>query len=272
MFYTRGMFVTESSASHAYDGIAALYDGMIAHYRELNPSFDDDIPFYKSFATDPKHNRYMEIGCGTGRVLFPFLEEGYMMTGVDISGGMLEILRKRTLEYITAGQLIVKNHNFSVGPLGNQVDGAFVTSDTFNYVPLTERTKFLTNTVASLRTDAVIAFDVFTPQSMTSPAIQDRWIEKGTFAADGKLITLRDTRKMVTDVCERRTQVFVEENGHKTEVSTDKYYVSPTNLIALAEETGIGNIRMFTRDNIQTPQDIATCIPTGNFFVVGYKK
>ena len=44
--------------------------------------------------------RCLEIGCGSGRILLPLLDAGYLVDGVDVSQDMLELLKQRWGERI----------------------------------------------------------------------------------------------------------------------------------------------------------------------------
>ncbi|MBC7319240.1 class I SAM-dependent methyltransferase, partial [bacterium] len=70
-----------------YDRFAWLYD---IEYRNIV----DDVPFYiESFKdiTLP----LLELGCGTGRLLFPLASNGHSIVGLDISSEMLKIARRK---------------------------------------------------------------------------------------------------------------------------------------------------------------------------------
>ena len=59
------------------------------HYDTQHRNFKSDIPFYLDQARkygDP----ILELACGTGRLTIPIAKEGYDITGLDISEGMLE--------------------------------------------------------------------------------------------------------------------------------------------------------------------------------------
>lgn len=62
------------------------YDGR--HYNAQNRKYKADIPFYVS-----QCRKYggpvLELACGTGRVTIPTAKEGFDITGIDISPGML---------------------------------------------------------------------------------------------------------------------------------------------------------------------------------------
>ena len=56
----------------------------------------DELDFYLSYAE--KNKKILEIMCGSGRFLVPFLEYGYNIRGVDFSVEMLEKLKKKAPE------------------------------------------------------------------------------------------------------------------------------------------------------------------------------
>src|SRR5713101_9078630 len=84
-----------ASGTRLYQGnemSSALYDGFIADYYDASPVVagrTQDIAFYRSAARefgDP----VLELGCGTGRVTMALAEDGYRVTGLDLSERMLE--------------------------------------------------------------------------------------------------------------------------------------------------------------------------------------
>lgn len=56
----------------------------------------DELDFYLSYAE--KNKKILEIMCGSGRFLVPFLEYGYNISGVDFSVEMLEKLKLKAPE------------------------------------------------------------------------------------------------------------------------------------------------------------------------------
>jgi len=49
---------------------------------------------FDSFAKTPAH-KILDVGCGTGRHYIPLMQEGYEVTGLDLSQNMLNVLRKK---------------------------------------------------------------------------------------------------------------------------------------------------------------------------------
>jgi SAM-dependent methyltransferase len=79
------------SGSH-FDTIAAEYDEslpahVVEHYLRKRARF------VRAHRPPPAHG--LDVGCGTGALAARLAADGYDMVGVDPSGGMLEVLRRR---------------------------------------------------------------------------------------------------------------------------------------------------------------------------------
>lgn len=79
-FYTdpQSLFV------RAYDAI----------YREAPPPIAGDVAFYQRLARQTG-GPVLELACGTGRIALPLAESGLDVTGIDVSDGMLSIIRRK---------------------------------------------------------------------------------------------------------------------------------------------------------------------------------
>jgi SAM-dependent methyltransferase len=66
---------------------AAIYDAIYAGR--------DDAGFWQKMAVAGGGDPVLELGCGTGRVLVPLARAGAEITGLDLSGGMLERCRAK---------------------------------------------------------------------------------------------------------------------------------------------------------------------------------
>lgn len=53
----------------------------------------DELDFYLSFAE--KEKKILEVMCGSGRFLVPFMERGFDICGIDLSAHMLERLKRK---------------------------------------------------------------------------------------------------------------------------------------------------------------------------------
>jgi tRNA G46 methylase TrmB len=56
-----------------------------ARYYDLIPENPDDVPFYQQEFPSAQA-RFLELGCGTGRILVPLAETCSRILGVDVSG------------------------------------------------------------------------------------------------------------------------------------------------------------------------------------------
>lgn len=63
----------------------------------FGPESEKELDFYLSqfLPERPLSGKTLDIGCGTGRFLIPLLKRGYGGLGLDPSGGMLEVLKKK---------------------------------------------------------------------------------------------------------------------------------------------------------------------------------
>ena len=126
--------------------------------RELKPYERDFARFYDLFVygrceveADPEETAFLrrvfdeicprnvkdvlDVGCGTGRNLIPLAREGYTVTGLDNSPGMLQETRRTLDKHGLAAELIEKSSVIVVHPsLG--VDGEAVQASDFR--PLTK--------------------------------------------------------------------------------------------------------------------------------------
>lgn len=94
-----------------YDRFAPFYDLEFAAY-------DDDLPLYRAFATHTG-GPLLELGCGSGRVLVPLAEDGYAMTGVDLSPAMLALAGEAATRAAVAERVaLVEDDIRTLGKLG----------------------------------------------------------------------------------------------------------------------------------------------------------
>jgi len=82
--------------SRSYTRPFAEYYDIRAENMFLN--VDHELDFFKfvfdNFARIPVHH-ILDVGCGTGRHYIPLMQDGYDVTGVDLSQNMLNVLRKK---------------------------------------------------------------------------------------------------------------------------------------------------------------------------------
>lgn len=74
--------------------MAGFYASVVRYYDAENTDKNDDIPFYLELAQETE-GPVLDVGSGTGRVMFPLARAGYDVHGIDNEPAMLD--RARTL-------------------------------------------------------------------------------------------------------------------------------------------------------------------------------
>ncbi len=62
------------------------------------------LEYYARTPLGQTNRTLLDLGCGTGQLALHFLQQGYRVTGLDLSESMLEQARAHTLPYIDNGQ------------------------------------------------------------------------------------------------------------------------------------------------------------------------
>ena len=109
-----------------YDLIAPFYDIEHAH-------FDEDLNLYTNFA-ELCGSPLLELACGSGRLLVPLAREGYELTGVDNSAGMLKLAQHALEQAKVAAQCTLVHENMSNLHLGEKFRLAFIALGSFGHV------------------------------------------------------------------------------------------------------------------------------------------
>lgn len=86
-------------------------DATLRYQQQVDNSRNYVLPFIAQEFPDMKGLRVMEIGCGEGGVLTPFLEQGSVCVGVDLWPERIELAKGFLGNYLAGGQLqlIAKN-------------------------------------------------------------------------------------------------------------------------------------------------------------------
>ncbi len=93
-----------------YDRFAYFYD---LHYGQ----FTGDVSFFLKLAEKLGDNpRLLELACGSGRIMLPLLQAGYQITGLDLSGQMLQLAKEKLSK--TAPEVQQRAH-FVQGDMSN---------------------------------------------------------------------------------------------------------------------------------------------------------
>lgn len=81
------------STRRAYDALAPLYHDRFPDLRAEQPLDRAMISAFAEYVRAGDDLHVLDAGCGTGRLVGPLQELGLVVTGVDLSPGMLEVAR-----------------------------------------------------------------------------------------------------------------------------------------------------------------------------------
>ena len=83
--------------------MSSHYATIARYYDTLNADQVDDIPLYlelAEIATGP----VLDVGCGSGRILFPFLAAGHEAHGIELESAMLALAENRAMSLSPAAR------------------------------------------------------------------------------------------------------------------------------------------------------------------------
>ncbi len=73
-----------------FDAFAPRYDEEV-----FTKNTEAEVRFLQEHLRVPRGGRILDVGCGTGRHSVALASAGFCLTGVDLSGGMLEVAKQR---------------------------------------------------------------------------------------------------------------------------------------------------------------------------------
>lgn len=170
-----------------YQFVAEFYDHVVP-YRERK-----DVDFYREEA-ERSGGPVLELGCGTGRILIPTARSGVAVTGVDLSGHMLEICRRRLLNEMEEVQSRVNLVRADMSTVRIDKRYRLVTSPfrAFQHIlTVSAQIRTLENAFNHLLPTGRMILDVFNPSlySLTADNIGEEFGDEPEFAlADGRRV------------------------------------------------------------------------------------
>jgi len=228
------MAADNTSPAEVYRSFASYYDAYVGDFR-------GDFNIYLSLLYPGA--RPLEIGCGTGRLLQPALEQGYQITGIDISDDMLARAREKLGAYIEPGRLTLLNHNLVEAPLAELYGPAWVSFYTFNYLlDKQEARSFLDHLYHSMGEGETMVMDLFCPSALQQPSQQGQWTLREIMLGE-QSVKLHDSRTLQGRV-EKRIQIFESAEGRE-EIVTFRRFWDKREILVLLGQSGFKRI-MFT--------------------------
>lgn len=208
--------------------------------------------YYESTPAGKTNRHLLDLCCGTGVLARHFLENGYQVTGLDLSEAMLAFARQNTPEYLISGQVQYIQGDASHFQLDERFGLVVSTFDALNHLPgeaallgcfesvrptLVEGGTFIfdLNTALGLRQWTGMAVDDSNPQALV--------INRGFIVAE-------DQRAWTAI-----TGFLLEDDGRYTrfdETAFNTLY-SMSRVAELLHQAGFGNIRFCRLSDLHTP-------------------
>lgn len=143
---------SKSNSQHKlYNELAWLYDRIYPQIFSYRDTFDVIDGFLKPHGC----KRILEVACGTGRLMAIMEENGYEVTGLDLSQKMLKIARKRC-----KGELLMQDMRDIL--IGKPFDALICLGGSFGYMLTDEDVnKALKGFNRALRGGGILMFDSF---------------------------------------------------------------------------------------------------------------
>lgn len=188
----------------------------------------------------PHRAPVLDVCCGTGQLAARLAEGGYKVTGVDVSGSMIEIAR----ENAPGADFHVQDVRQPLAP--GDFAAAFSTFDSLNHMmTLDDLTRVFRNVRDVLRAEGCFAFDL-----NMAAAYEARW--RGTFAyvEDDHVCAIRSSHDLATRTGRMDLTIFESAGGAwtRTDFCLGQRWYAEDEVLAALRSAGFSDNRSFRAD------------------------
>lgn len=137
--------------SNLYKELAQVYEAMYHTFID----YKEEYEFYSQILKKYHKKEIVEIGCGTGNLVYYFLTNGFDYTGLDLSEEMIQMAKEKVqdCEFIQADM-----RHFT---LKKQVQSILITARTISYLSTNEDVNTTFQTIANnLQQGGILCFDI----------------------------------------------------------------------------------------------------------------
>jgi SAM-dependent methyltransferase len=231
-----------------------MYETLARYYDQIHTPLTADIPFVCDRLA--KHGGpLLELGCGTGRLLFPLAEAGLHVTGVDSSPQMLAIARQRlNKQPPDIRHLITLLEEDILNLSGDEINTRFVSAllsyNTILHFREPEIARILRGVATLLHPAGRLLIDTANPFAFTEAVYPDMPILEKSFIdhQTGERVeqwsrSSLDTRDQTLTVSWRFQRE--SEAAETKSVKIDYHYLYPHQLILLLQREGFALEQMW---------------------------
>lgn len=134
-------------------------------YDDMYQDFRADLPFWNWAAeTYSRGTTLGEFACGTGRVTIELAQKGFRVSGVDLSGAMLQLASRKLAQRGLSNKVSLLEGDMTEAKTGHLHNLVFVTFTSFAHLVGSDRQlAALRNLRDQLTNDGTLIIDVFNP-------------------------------------------------------------------------------------------------------------
>jgi SAM-dependent methyltransferase len=181
-----------------------MYDAIAPYYDLVHANLTEDIAYLVALAGETG-SPVLELGCGSGRILFPLARAGHDVTGVDLSSAMLELAQNRLDQESTETQARVKlvqahMESFELAQPPRLFATAIISYNTFMHLKPDNAALVLKRVGHQLRPNGRLFIDLVNPAHVArSPDVEGLTPERTLYdPGSGRRIEIRSSSRVDT--------------------------------------------------------------------------
>lgn len=244
------------------------------HFAQMYDAFMEDAPYDKwvSF-TRAICERYkhvpasiVDLGCGTGEIALRFAQEGFHVTGVDLSADMLTIADQKAQKMSVP--LSWLHQDIRTMEVTEQVDLAVSYCDVVNYITeIDELVQMMESVHKSLRSNGLFIFDVHALNYVEQHLINHTFSDvDNDMAYIWNCFGSENTGELFHELTffmkQHEQYERFDEDHHQRTYETSVY-------IDLMKKAGFANIEIFSDFQVKNEKSVNT---EERIFIVGQKQ
>jgi SAM-dependent methyltransferase len=153
---------------------------------------EKSVDWISRLVSKPEHKNLLDLGCGPGLYTTRFNQQGFNVTGIDISKRSIDYAKKLALKENL--QISYLEMNYLSIDFQNQFDVITLIYCDYAVLPKTDRIKLLSKIKKALKDDGIFVFDVFSKYQYENKHEQSSWYisEASDFWKDGPHLCLEN--------------------------------------------------------------------------------
>jgi SAM-dependent methyltransferase len=231
-----------------------MYETLARYYDQIHAPLTADIPFVRDHLA--KHGGpLLELGCGTGRLLFPLAEAGVHVTGVDNSPEMLAIARQRlNMHSPDVRRLITLLEedilNLSADDINTKFVSVLLSYNTILHFRESEIARILRGAATLLQPAGCLLIDTANPFALTEAVYPDLPVLETSFIDNQTGERVEQWSRSSLHTPDQTLEVlwrFQREDkaAEMQSVKIDYHYLYPHQLILLLQRAGFALEQMW---------------------------